>query len=245
MAGSWRWRPIWVALPARRWSIAAGNGRGRSARWPAFSVPLQPVKHQYVITEKIDGLAPDAATLRDPDRRTYFKEEVGGLVFGGYEPNPIAWTHGRRAGRFRVPAVRRRLGSFRTAHGPGAGARAGAGEGRHQEDDQRARRASRRTATSSSARRRNCANFFVGAGLQRLRHRLGRRRGLGAGANGRRRARRRWTSGWSTSAASRTSTRTGNWTCDRTLEAYGKHYTIGFPHEEYAERPSAHRLAAL
>ena len=24
-----------------------------------------------------------------------------------------------------------------------------------------------------------------------------------------------------------------HWTCDRTLEAYGKHYTIGFPHEEY------------
>jgi 4-methylaminobutanoate oxidase (formaldehyde-forming) len=23
------------------------------------------------------------------------------------------------------------------------------------------------------------------------------------------------------------------WVCDRTLEAYGKHYTIGFPHEEY------------
>ncbi|MCB1379378.1 MAG: FAD-binding oxidoreductase, partial [Alphaproteobacteria bacterium] len=54
------------------------------------SVPLQPVKHQYVIAEKVDGLAADAATLRDPDRRTYFKEEVGGLVFGGYEPDPIA-----------------------------------------------------------------------------------------------------------------------------------------------------------
>ena len=24
-----------------------------------------------------------------------------------------------------------------------------------------------------------------------------------------------------------------DWVCDRTLEAYGKHYTIGFPHEEY------------
>ena len=58
------------------------------------SVPLQPVKHQYIITEKIDGLATDVATIRDPDRRTYFKEEVGGLVFGGYEPNPIAWTLG-------------------------------------------------------------------------------------------------------------------------------------------------------
>ena len=56
------------------------------------NVPLQPVKHQYVITEKLEGLSPDAATIRDPDRRTYFKEEVGGLVFGGYEPNPISWT---------------------------------------------------------------------------------------------------------------------------------------------------------
>ncbi|TGQ03205.1 FAD-dependent oxidoreductase, partial [Mesorhizobium sp. M2E.F.Ca.ET.219.01.1.1] len=25
-----------------------------------------------------------------------------------------------------------------------------------------------------------------------------------------------------------------HWVCERTLEAYGKHYTIGFPHEEYA-----------
>ena len=58
------------------------------------SVPLQPVKHQYVITEKVAGLATDCATIRDPDRRTYFKEEVGGLVFGGYEPDPIAWTQG-------------------------------------------------------------------------------------------------------------------------------------------------------
>ena len=34
------------------------------------------------------GLARDIATVRDPDRRTYFKEEVGGLVMGGYEPDP-------------------------------------------------------------------------------------------------------------------------------------------------------------
>ncbi len=54
-------------------------------------IPLIPVKHQYVITEKIAGLASNAPTIRDPDRRTYFKEEVGGLAFGGYEPNPIAW----------------------------------------------------------------------------------------------------------------------------------------------------------
>ena len=31
-------------------------------------------------------------TLRDPDRLTYYKEDVGGLVMGGYEPNPIPWA---------------------------------------------------------------------------------------------------------------------------------------------------------
>src|SRR6201999_3878353 len=57
-----------------------------------INVPLQPIKHQYIVTEKIEGLSADVPTLRDPDRRTYFKEEVGGLVMGGYEPDPIAWT---------------------------------------------------------------------------------------------------------------------------------------------------------
>jgi sarcosine dehydrogenase len=55
-------------------------------------VPLQPVKHQYLVTDRIEGLSPDAPTIRDPDRRTYFKEEVGGLVMGGYESDPQLWT---------------------------------------------------------------------------------------------------------------------------------------------------------
>jgi sarcosine dehydrogenase len=63
-------------------------------RMAGINVPLQPVKHQYIITEKIDGLSPTLPTMRDPDRRTYFKEEVGGLVMGGYEPNPQPWTTG-------------------------------------------------------------------------------------------------------------------------------------------------------
>ena len=73
-----------VVLAAGIWSPQIGELAG-------VSVPLQPVKHQYVITEKIAGVVPGSATIRDPDRRTYFKEEVGGLVLGGYEPDPIAW----------------------------------------------------------------------------------------------------------------------------------------------------------
>ncbi len=56
------------------------------------TVPLVSVQHQYIVTDQIDGVTPELPTLRDPDRLTYFKEEVGGLVMGGYEPNPKAWA---------------------------------------------------------------------------------------------------------------------------------------------------------
>ncbi|HEY5598383.1 MAG TPA: FAD-dependent oxidoreductase, partial [Kiloniellales bacterium] len=56
------------------------------------NVPLISVQHQYMVTEPIDGVARTLPTLRDPDRLIYFKEEVGGLVMGGYEPNPVPWA---------------------------------------------------------------------------------------------------------------------------------------------------------
>jgi sarcosine dehydrogenase len=61
-------------------------------RMAGVRVPLVSVQHQYVITETVPGVPRELPTLRDPDRLIYFKEEVGGLVFGGYEPNPIAWA---------------------------------------------------------------------------------------------------------------------------------------------------------
>ncbi|MCK5363877.1 MAG: FAD-dependent oxidoreductase, partial [Gammaproteobacteria bacterium] len=61
-------------------------------RLAGVNVPLVSVQHQYMITEAIDGVASDLPTLRDPDRLTYYKEEVGGLVMGGYEPNPLSWA---------------------------------------------------------------------------------------------------------------------------------------------------------
>ena len=57
------------------------------------SVPLQAVQHQYLVSEQIEGVTSDLPTLRDPDRLIYFKEEVGGLVMGGYELNPISWAN--------------------------------------------------------------------------------------------------------------------------------------------------------
>lgn len=62
------------------------------ARLSGVNVPLVSIQHQYMITEAIEGVSSDLPTLRDPDRLTYYKEEVGGLVMGGYEPNPRAWA---------------------------------------------------------------------------------------------------------------------------------------------------------
>jgi sarcosine dehydrogenase len=56
------------------------------------NVPLVSVQHHYAITEPIDGVPTNLPTLRDPDCLTYFKEEVGGLTFGSYEPNPVPWA---------------------------------------------------------------------------------------------------------------------------------------------------------
>jgi len=61
-------------------------------RLAGVSVPLQSMQHQYMVTEAIPGVTSGLPTLRDPDRLTYFKEEVGGLVMGGYELNPRPWA---------------------------------------------------------------------------------------------------------------------------------------------------------
>ena len=62
------------------------------AKTVGVNVPLVPMQHQYIITDKIQGVTPNLPTLRDPDRLTYYKEDVGGLVMGGYEPNPLFWA---------------------------------------------------------------------------------------------------------------------------------------------------------
>jgi heterotetrameric sarcosine oxidase gamma subunit len=55
------------------------------------AVPLWPVEHFYAVTRPIDGVTPDLAVLRDLDGCVYVREEVGGLLFGGFEPRAKPW----------------------------------------------------------------------------------------------------------------------------------------------------------
>lgn len=209
----------------------AGQWARQVGAMAGINVPLQPVKHQYIITETVPGLATDAPTIRDPDRRTYFKEEVGGLVMGGYEPNPQPWTTGDVPDEWayrlfdddfdhfeqhmveaiaRVPALEK-VGVKQMINGPESFTPDG---------------------NFILGVAPECSNMFVGAGFNAF----GIASGGGAG----------WVlAQWVIDGEAPLDLwvvdirrfagmhRDRQWVLDRTLEAYGKHYTIGFPHEEY------------
>jgi 4-methylaminobutanoate oxidase (formaldehyde-forming) len=56
------------------------------------AVPLQSAEHFYIVTEPIEGVTAAMPVIRDPDGYIYFKEEVGGVVMGGFEPVAKPWN---------------------------------------------------------------------------------------------------------------------------------------------------------
>jgi 4-methylaminobutanoate oxidase (formaldehyde-forming) len=55
------------------------------------SVPLQSAEHYYLITERIPELSATWPVLEDPASHGYFREEVGGLMVGLFEPVCAPW----------------------------------------------------------------------------------------------------------------------------------------------------------
>ncbi len=212
-----------VVNAAGQWSRQLGQKAG-------ITVPLQPIRHQYIITEPVAGVSPEMPTIRDPDLRTYFKEEVGGLVMGGYEPNPQPWTTGdvpdqwefqlfdddydhfaqhMEAAMQRIPALGS-TGVKRMINGPESFTPDG---------------------NFILGAAPECANMFVGAGFNAF--------GIAAGGG----------AGWVLADWVATGEapldlwpvdirrfsnlhKDRNWVCERTCEAYGKHYAISYPHSE-------------
>jgi len=209
----------------------AGMWARQVGQLAGVNVPLQPVQHQYMITEPMQSVPEGLPTLRDPDRLIYFKEEVGGLVMGGYELNPISWANDGLPKNFefqlldsdwdhfeqlmeqaliRVPDLEN-AGVKQLLNGPESFTPDG---------------------TYIMGEAPEVKNFFVGAGFNAF----GIAAGGGAG----------WTLAqwvitgeqpmdlWSVDIRRFSSLHhNADWVRERTLEAYGKHYTIVFPHEEY------------
>jgi len=84
---------------------AAGMWAPRVAAMAGVFACSIPVDHQHIALKAVDGheLPHDAPCFRDTDNLVYGKAESGGVLFGGYEPNPVSrweggvpWEHGAR-----------------------------------------------------------------------------------------------------------------------------------------------------
>jgi len=169
--------------------------------------------------------------LRDPDKLTYWKEEVGGLVMGGYEPNPIAWDskpfpkknlfqllpeNFEHFEQLMLPAVERvpalgNAGIRKLMNGPESFTPDG---------------------NFILGEAPEVKNYFIGAGFNAF--------GIAA-AGGAGKALAEWILAgeppmdlWVVDIRRFSNLhKNEDWVRNRTLELYGKHYTLSWPHEEH------------
>jgi len=69
----------------------AGMWGRELGKMAGVDVPLHAAEHYYLITEPMEGAHPDLPILEDPEYFAYYREEVGGLMIGLFEPQAIPW----------------------------------------------------------------------------------------------------------------------------------------------------------
>jgi 4-methylaminobutanoate oxidase (formaldehyde-forming) len=74
----------YVVNCAGMWARQLGETAG-------VTIPLQAAEHYYLITERIEGVSSEWPVLEDPASFGYFREEVGGLMLGLFEPVCAPW----------------------------------------------------------------------------------------------------------------------------------------------------------
>ncbi|HEY4995579.1 MAG TPA: FAD-dependent oxidoreductase, partial [Aestuariivirga sp.] len=160
-----------------------------------------------------------------------FKEEVGGLVFGGYEPNPKSWVLDDVPENFEFQLFDDDFDHFEQ-HMSNALLRIPALEDTGIKKMINGPESFTPDGNFILGAAPELENFYVGAGFNAF----GIASGGGAG----------WvladwvmkgeapTDLWSVDIRRFSALHKDRvWVNERTLEAYGKHYTVGFPHEEY------------
>ncbi len=72
--------------------LAAGMWSARFARAHGLNVPLHAAEHWYIVTEPIPGLPRDLPGLVVPEERSYWKEDAGRLLIGGFDARGKVWA---------------------------------------------------------------------------------------------------------------------------------------------------------
>ncbi|MCH4548765.1 FAD-dependent oxidoreductase [Rhizobium changzhiense] len=218
-------------IECERVVVCAGQWTRAFAARFGVNVPLVSVEHQYIITESF-GVPSNLPTLRDPDRLTYYKEEVGGIVMGGYEPNPIPWAKDGIPDGFQYTLLDSNFDHFEQIMEQALG-RVPALENVGVKQLLNGPESFTPDGNFILGEAPELRNFFVGAGFNAF--------GI-ASAGGAGMALAEWvTKGeppydlWPVDIR-----RFGrphfdtDWVRTRTLEAYGKHYTMAWPFEEHS-----------
>ncbi|TBC75405.1 FAD-dependent oxidoreductase [Rhizobium leguminosarum] len=218
-------------IECERVVVCAGQWTRAFAARFGVNVPLVSVEHQYIITESF-GVPSNLPTLRDPDRLTYYKEEVGGIVMGGYEPNPIPWAKSGIPEGFHYTLLDSNFDHFEQIMEQALG-RVPALENVGVKQLLNGPESFTPDGNFILGEAPELKNFFVGAGFNAF--------GI-ASAGGAGMALAEWvTKGeppydlWPVDIR-----RFGrphfdtDWVRTRTLEAYGKHYTMAWPFEEHS-----------
>ena len=66
-------------------------------------VPLHAAEHYYLITEQLDGMRNDMPIVEDPDLFAYYRDEMGGLMLGLFEPVARPWGMDKPGGKGGIP----------------------------------------------------------------------------------------------------------------------------------------------
>lgn len=80
----------------------AGAWAGVVADLVGFRLPIVPVRHQLCVTEPLPAITNHHAVVRVVEQNVYMRPDRGGLMVGGYEPEPLRIPASALAGEFRV-----------------------------------------------------------------------------------------------------------------------------------------------
>ena len=94
--------------------VDAGGAWARLvAEEAGIRVPIQPMRHQLMITEPLPKVADEQPICRVIDVNVYVRPDEGGLMLGGYEPNPEPYDMRRLPPGFQIRDLPLDLGVLR------------------------------------------------------------------------------------------------------------------------------------
>lgn len=86
---------------------------GKKTKPNRVNVPVHACEHYYLVTKPIGGTDPLMPVLRDPDGYIYVREWNGGILAGGFEPNPVPCFHNGIPDKFEFQLLQEDWDHFR------------------------------------------------------------------------------------------------------------------------------------